>query len=80
MARIWENKQGNITEKIAAEKVLERNVSSNLEVRVEEVQEFERTCENIEIEEERNSDKDGKKHTTNNATINLTRTNNKGNQ
>jgi hypothetical protein len=45
------NELGNITERIAAENDLERAVASFLEDPVEEVQEFEYICENIEIEE-----------------------------
>ena len=59
MARRWENKLGNITERISAEKDLECNVASYLEDPVEEVQKFEYICENIEIEEEGNTDNDG---------------------
>ena len=53
------NELGNITKRIAAEKDLECNVTSYLEDPVEEVQEFEYICENIEIEEEGNADNDG---------------------
>ena len=46
------NELGNITERgIAAENDLERAVTSFLEDPVNEVQEFEYICENIEIEE-----------------------------
>ena len=45
------NELGNSTERIAAENDLERAVTSFLEDPVEEVQEFEYICENIEIEE-----------------------------
>ena len=58
MARRWEDELGNITERIAAEKDLEPNVTSYLEDPVEEVQEFGYICENIEIEEEGNAEND----------------------
>ncbi len=61
LARRWEDDLGNIIERIAAEKDLEHNVTFYLEDPVEEVQEFEYICENIEMEEEGNSDNDGDK-------------------
>ena len=45
------NELGNITERIAAENDLECAVTSFLEDPVDEIQEFEYICENIEIEE-----------------------------
>jgi len=59
--RRWEDDLGNITERISAEKDLERDATSYLEDPVEEVQEFEYICENIEMEEEGNADNDGAK-------------------
>ena len=61
LARRWEDELGNITERIAAEKDLEHGVTSYLEDPVEEVQEFEYICENIEMEEEGNADNNGNK-------------------
>ena len=61
LARRWEDELGNIKERISAEKDLERDVTSYLEDPVEEVQEFEYICENIEMEEEGNADNDGNK-------------------
>ena len=61
MARRWEDELGNIKERISAEKDLERDVTSYLEDPVEEVQEFEYICENIEMEEEGGANNDGNK-------------------